>query len=193
MRHAHVPFVLGMQDAEQLRAMYGHSDAKIMLAQPATRVFFKPNEIDTAREISAQLGQGTRIDLSKMSLYPRKLMAPEEVLTLDSERAISFLPEGSPVKLWKIMPGSYHHLAEDPPLPDPVTVDESLVDEPPLDPALAEAVQAEFPGLFDEPKTELEEAKLIQQQSSEYNKNMGKFKRERARKIADKIKSEQPE
>jgi type IV secretory pathway TraG/TraD family ATPase VirD4 len=188
MRHAHVPFVLGMQDAEQLRAMYGHSDAKIMLAQPATRVFFKPNEIDTAREISAQLGQGTRVDLGKMSLYARKLMAPEEVLTLDSQRAICFLPEGPPVRLWKIMPGSYQHLAADPPLPEPIVVDESLVNEPKLDSSIVEAVQQEFPKLFEEPKTEAEEAKLLQNQNDAFNKNIGQFKRERARKIADKIK-----
>jgi type IV secretory pathway TraG/TraD family ATPase VirD4 len=191
MRHAHVPFVLGMQDAEQLRAMYGHSDAKIMLAQPATRVFFKPNEIDTAREISAQLGQGTRVDVSKMSLYPRKLMLPEEVLTLDPQRAVCFLPEGPPVRLWKIMPGSYQHLAADPPMPEPVEVDESLVNEPAANQSMVEKVKEHYPKLFEEPATELEEAKLLQKQNDTFDKGTGRFKRERARKIADRIKKEE--
>ncbi|HEY9790860.1 MAG TPA: type IV secretory system conjugative DNA transfer family protein [Candidatus Obscuribacterales bacterium] len=185
MRHAHVPMVLGMQDVEQLKNVYGQSDAKIIFSQPATRIFFKPNEIQTAREISNQLGQGTRVDLAKMSVYPRKLLAPEEVMTLDENRAVCFLPSGSPIQVTKIKPGSYESAAGTPPLPEAVEVDESLTGKLQPDPDMISNAKKEFPKLLTEPATDHEQSELLAKQNDELKRNFGDFKRQRAQKIAD--------
>jgi hypothetical protein len=193
LRHAHVPIVMGIQDVEQLRAVYGQSDAKIVFSQPATRVFFKPNEIDTATVISKQLGKGSVPDLTTMRVYPRQLMAPEEVLTLDEQRAICFTPTTRNLKLWRIMPGTYGHCAGEPPLPKPVPVDDSLIKREKVDQEMVSSAQRDFPDLFDEPATEKEEDQLRARQNGALNKNIGEFKRRRSRKIVDRIKREKSE
>ena len=186
MRHAHIPMVLGMQDVEQLRSVYGSSDSKIIFSQPATRIFFKPNELDTAREISNQLGQGTRVDMAKMTVYPRKLLAPEEVMTLDENRAICFLPSGAPVQVWKIKPGTYQAAADTPPLPDPVEVDESL-EKPEPDSQMVAAAKKDFPKLFSEPASDNESDQLLRDQNEQL-KRFADARKKKAQKIADEEK-----
>lgn len=55
MRHDRIPAVLGVQDIVQLELLYD-KHAKLFVSQPATRIFFKPNDVDDAKKISDMLG-----------------------------------------------------------------------------------------------------------------------------------------
>jgi type IV secretory pathway TraG/TraD family ATPase VirD4 len=56
IRHDNVPAVLGVQDYIQLELKYDR-EAKLLISQPGTRIFFKPNDLETAKNISAMLGE----------------------------------------------------------------------------------------------------------------------------------------
>lgn len=186
MRHAHVPMVLGMQDTEQLRKVYGMQDAKIILAQPATRLFFKPNELTTARDISQQLGRGTKHEQSangQFRFYARDLMMPDEVMSFSKQHAICFLPEGKPIKVAKLMPELYDRLiVRDPPLKPPVEFSDDLVYpvETSQSIEMKKAAKKQAPGLFEEPK---DFDQTLRQQNDKLEKNQGKLVRSRAKDI----------
>lgn len=100
IRHSHVGAVLGIQDYIQLDELYGDKRAKIIFGQPATRVFFRPNDFRTAEEIAKLLGKKTAEDLSinsRCEVYSRRLerwlLTPQELLGLDETRLVARVPD----------------------------------------------------------------------------------------------------
>lgn len=100
IRHAHVGAVLGIQDYIQLDELYGDKRAKIIFGQPATRVFFKPNDFRTAEEIAKLLGKKTAEDItinSRCEVFTRKierwLLTPQELMGLDEGSIIARVPD----------------------------------------------------------------------------------------------------
>lgn len=67
IRHRGIGVTLGFQNVVQLSSVYGNDNAKMFLSQPVTRIFLKPNDLDTAQAISEQLGVKTH--------YERKITA----------------------------------------------------------------------------------------------------------------------
>lgn len=192
LRHAHIPITLGFQDVEQLRKVYGPQDAKIILSQPATRVFFKPNDDETALKISNQLGTATRRDFARSIVYPRKLMTPDEVQSLPEERAICFLPGTRPVKFWRLLPGEYQdRCIKPPPLRDPIRVDDAIVPEaePTIDlqPGAQEQVKGDYPGLFQQPQTVQQQDDLMARANQKRREKGSKYTRQRAKEILDRM------
>jgi len=55
IRHDKIPVVLGVQDFGQLEDLYKH-EAKHFFTQTAVKIFFKPNDPETAKQISLMLG-----------------------------------------------------------------------------------------------------------------------------------------
>ncbi len=192
MRHARIPLVLGFQDTEQLMKVYGQQDGKIIFRQPATRIFFRPNDEETARGISNQLGQGTKKDHLRGNLYARKLMTPEEILGLHQNRAICMLPSTRPVKAWRLMPEIYDQFTNgQPPLSEPAQIDDRIVEllsyETPELKSAVESVKEEHPAVLDEPKTPVEQDDLINEQNKNRRLQDGGYKRNRARLILDRV------
>lgn len=100
IRHSHVGAVLGIQDYIQLDELYGEKRAKIIFGQPATRVFFKPNDFRTAEEIAKLLGKKTAEDVtinSRCEVFSRRmerwLLTPQELLGLDEGKIIARVPD----------------------------------------------------------------------------------------------------
>lgn len=100
IRHSHVGAVLGIQDYIQLDELYGDKRAKIIFGQPATRVFFKPNDFRTAEEIAKLLGKKTAEDISinsRCEIFTRRLerwlLTPQELLGLDETSLIARVPD----------------------------------------------------------------------------------------------------
>lgn len=100
IRHSEVGAVLGIQDYLQLEELYGDKRAKILFGQPATRVFFKPNDLRTAEEISKLLGKKTAEEVTinnRCEIHTRRferfLLTPQEVLGLDQSQLIARLPD----------------------------------------------------------------------------------------------------
>lgn len=195
MRHARIPLVLGFQDTEQLMKVYGQQDGKIIFRQPATRIFFRPNDEETARGISSQLGQGTRKDHQRGNLYARKLMTPEEVLGLNQDRAVCLLPSTRPVKAWRLMPQMYEQQTKDPPpLCEPAQIDDRIVEllnyQTEEFTSAVESVKEENPRVLDEPKSPVEQDNLLNKQNKNRRFRSGEFSRNRVRSILDRVKPE---
>jgi hypothetical protein len=116
MRHDKIPVVLGVQDLIQLDNTYG-PEAKTLRSQPSTRIFFKPNDPDTAIVLSKALGEYVREEATvtstgqiQKSKERKMLLTPDELLNLGAvdERAqvsdrptmICFLPSTRPAILY---------------------------------------------------------------------------------------------
>lgn len=104
IRHRKIPAMLGIQDFVQLRKAYGNDDAALLFGQPGTKIFFKPNDIETAKKISEALGQKTIVD-RKMTTsghmnereLGRPLLSASELMALDPSKAIAFTPATPPI------------------------------------------------------------------------------------------------
>lgn len=123
IRHSEVGAVLGIQDYLQLDELYGDKRAKILFGQPATRVFFKPNDIRTADEIAKLLGKKTAEDTninSRCELNTRRferwLLTPQEILGLDESQLIARIPDLKyPIQMSRIPMESFKDKADLPP------------------------------------------------------------------------------
>lgn len=192
MRHARIPLVLGFQDTEQLMKVYGQQDGKIIFRQPATRIFFRPNDEETARGISSQLGQGTKKDHLRGTLYARKLMTPEEVIGLNQNRAICMLPSTRPIKAWRLMPQMYESATTGtPPLSEPAEIDDRIVEllayKTEEFESAVQSVMEETPRVLDEPKTPLEQDNLLNKQNKNRRFRNGEYQRNRTKTMLDRI------
>lgn len=103
IRHDKIPCVLGIQDYIQLEMLY-QKEAPLFLSQPGTRVFFRPNDQQTAERISKGLGivEETRRKITSSGQihddkdkYP--LLSLDELLNLDPTNLIAFTPKTRPV------------------------------------------------------------------------------------------------
>lgn len=103
IRHDRIPCVLGIQDYIQLE-MLCQKEAPLFLSQPGTRVFFRPNDEQTAERISKGLGivEETRRKITssgrihdEKDKYP--LLSLDELLNLDPTNLVAFTPRTRPV------------------------------------------------------------------------------------------------
>ena len=123
-----------------------------------------------------RLGAGFGLSIGALACY---------VFWVNENRAVCFLPAGSPLQVTKIKPGSYESAAGPPPLPAPVEVDDSLIAERQPDWEMIAQAKKEFPKLLTEAMSDEEQNELMSKQNSELQRNYGDFKRQRAERIAD--------
>jgi type IV secretion system protein VirD4 len=135
IRHRKISALLGFQDYMQLEITYGRDPGKILWRQPATRVFFKPNDLETAKRISEELGIETYYERTISSSgqiqekeFGRPLMNPGEILAMGDQRGLVFTPKTGPLKLktyaWQQF---VEEMAMPPPVREPLQVDERLI------------------------------------------------------------------
>lgn len=118
LRHDGLPVMLGVQDFQQLKLIY-KDEAALLISQPATKIFFKPGDHETARRISDMLGQAIEESQQKVTssghlkdnVEKTPLLSMEELLNLGTidERTsvveagkphmVVFLPETRPAKV----------------------------------------------------------------------------------------------
>ncbi|MCW5824201.1 MAG: type IV secretory system conjugative DNA transfer family protein [Cyanobacteria bacterium TGS_CYA1] len=134
IRHRNIPAMLGFQDYVQLRKVYGDDDATLLFSQPGTRFVFRPRDNTTARKVSDALGSKTIIERKVTSSghinereFARKLMSPDEVMSLEKGKAIVFTPSTNPILLQSFTWQDYKEaIAFDPPDLRTLDVDEEL-------------------------------------------------------------------
>ncbi len=105
---------LGFQDFGQLIDSYGENRGKVILRQPATRIFFRQNDHVIAQEISHKLGKETicepkLLDGGKMDEREigRDLLTPDEIIHLSEDQMIVFTSKTRQVLLDKFPYGKY--------------------------------------------------------------------------------------
>ena len=136
IRHDKIPCVLGIQDYIQLEILY-QKEAPLFLSQPGTRVFFRPNDQQTAERISKGLGivEETRRKItSSGQIHDEKdkhsLLSLDELMNLDPSNLIAFTPKTRPVMRKALSWQDYVHETDEneypPPKRSPLEVDERL-------------------------------------------------------------------
>lgn len=136
IRHDKIPCVLGIQDYIQLEMLY-QKEAPLFLSQPGTRIFFRPNDQQTAERISKGLGivEETRRKITssgqihdEKDKYP--LLSLDELLNLDATNLIAFTPKTRPVLRkalnWQDYEAETSERDYPPPKRSELVVDESL-------------------------------------------------------------------
>lgn len=149
IRHDKIPAILGIQDFVQLENLY-RNEAKLLISQPAAKVFFKPNDFETAKKISEMLGNKIVSDsrvTSAGQLRDAKdkepLLSVDDLLNLgaideSSEETeggkpnmIVFLPGTRPVQVRALSWQDYQEQTDPEKYPPPeralIEVDETLV------------------------------------------------------------------
>jgi type IV secretion system protein VirD4 len=103
IRHDKIPCVLGIQDYIQLEMLY-QKEAPLFLSQPGTRVFFRPNDQQTAERISKGLGiveERRRKITSSGQIHEERdrypLLSLDELLNLNPAQLVAFTPRTRPV------------------------------------------------------------------------------------------------
>jgi type IV secretory pathway TraG/TraD family ATPase VirD4 len=135
LRHDKLPVVLGVQDYIQLELRYDR-EAKLLVSQPGTRIFFRPNDLETAQKICAMLGEaiteGTRLS-SNGQLHEKEkkepLLSPDSLLNLSPVSTacgaslptmIAMLPGTRPVQVAAFHWSEYAHFADAAAFPLPI-------------------------------------------------------------------------
>lgn len=97
VRKTGLAFCLGFQDVGQVYKIYRNDEAPIILSQPGTRIFLRPNDLRSAEYISNQLGPMTVVERfhnhsgqEETRTKRRDLMLPSEVQALPDSKAIVF-------------------------------------------------------------------------------------------------------
>lgn len=158
IRHDKIPCVLGIQDYIQLELLY-EKEAPLFLSQPGTRIFFRPNDQQTADRISKGLGiveEIRRKITSSGQIHDEKdkypLLSLDELLNLDPTNLIAFTPKTRPVMKkalsWQDYEAETNEKEYALPKRSELQVDEELTrrDRPKEKPSIREPVQrAESP------------------------------------------------
>lgn len=102
IRHDKIPCVLGIQDYVQLKNLY-QEEAPLFLSQPGTRIFFRPNDLETAERISKGLGEVREVIRkveSSGAIREEKdkyfLLSLDDLINLENEKLIAFTPSTRP-------------------------------------------------------------------------------------------------
>ncbi|MGH9554139.1 MAG: TraM recognition domain-containing protein, partial [Terriglobales bacterium] len=113
LRHNNLPAALGLQDYSQAERLYQET-ATLIAGQPATRIYFKPQQLAQAKIISEALGKETyyerRVDSDCKIVEDeigRDLMTPGAVMALKDGHTITFLPKGPPLMMKLFAPGDH--------------------------------------------------------------------------------------
>lgn len=136
LRHDGIPVVLGIQDYVQLELTY-EREAPLFLSQPATRIFFRPNDLKTAQNISRGLGTAEEFKVNVTSSghlnedsQKKPLLSAEDLLALDTEDIVVFLPKTYPARMKAFSWADYCELTDEERYPAPerryVEVNEGL-------------------------------------------------------------------
>jgi len=114
--------ILGFQNYSQLEQVYSRAEAKIIIDQPATQVYFKQKTFQEARDLSEAIGR-TTVEEATVSdsgrvqefVQGRHLITPDELISLNKE-VIVFTADTKPLKLALTDPLAYEQaLSYDPP------------------------------------------------------------------------------
>ena len=134
IRHKHIGAAFGIQDEQQLKIVYDQ-EAPFFFSQPATKVFFKPQELSLAIRLRDWLGrttiakQSTKGGQVSTSFHERFLQSADELMGMDETQMLVFLPGTKPAKLPFISWKQYaaHTKNFSPPRRPAIEVDESIV------------------------------------------------------------------
>lgn len=105
IRKNKIGLILGFQNYAQLEEVYSRTEAKIIIDQPATQVYFKQKTFKEARELSEAIGR-TTVEEATVSdsgrvqefVHGRQLITPDELISLNKE-VIVFTPDTRPLRL----------------------------------------------------------------------------------------------
>ncbi|MBX9724304.1 MAG: type IV secretory system conjugative DNA transfer family protein [Candidatus Obscuribacterales bacterium] len=134
IRHKHIGAAFGIQDEQQLKLAYDQ-EAPLFFSQPATKVFFKPQELSLAIRLRDWLGrttipkQTTKGGQVSTSFHERFLQSADELMSMDETKMLVFLPGTKPAKLPFISWKQYAAYTKkfSPPSRPAIEVDESIV------------------------------------------------------------------
>jgi len=150
LRHDGISLTFGCQDYKQLENVYG-SEAPLFASQPAIRIIFPPNDLESAERTSRALGikeeRITTVTSSGQLIEKterRPVMPAEELTRMKPGEILVFTPVAPPVILQALSWRDYKEETDEekhpPPYPPPLDVDESL-----LSSRLAETETAQEP------------------------------------------------
>jgi len=104
IRRREISCMLGIQDYRQLENVYTKDKAGIIITQVGTRVFFRPRDFKTAKEVSDGLGYQTILDkkfTDRGSLQEREmgrpLMTASELMEIQTDKVLVLTPSTPPV------------------------------------------------------------------------------------------------
>jgi type IV secretory pathway TraG/TraD family ATPase VirD4 len=122
IRKNKIGLILGFQNHSQLEQVYSRTEAKIIIDQPATQVYFKQKTFKEARDLSEAIGR-TTVEEATVSdsgrvqefVHGRQLITPDELISLNKE-VIIFTADTKPLRLPLTEPLAYEQaLSYDPP------------------------------------------------------------------------------
>lgn len=121
IRKAKISLVLGFQNYFQLERVYSQNEARIIIDQPATQIYFRQKNFHEARVLSEALGKTTVEEVTVSDsgrvqefIQGRALATPEELINL-KDQVIVFTNDTWPLKLPLSSPVAYQHALEYPP------------------------------------------------------------------------------
>lgn len=123
IRKNKIGLILGFQNYAQLEQVYSRQEAKIIIDQPATQVYFKQKTFQEARDLSEAIGRTTIEDATVSDsgrvqefIQGRHLITPDELISLNKE-VIVFTADTAPLRLPLTEPLAYEQaLSYDPPV-----------------------------------------------------------------------------
>jgi type IV secretory pathway TraG/TraD family ATPase VirD4 len=113
IRKNEIGLILGFQNHSQLEQVYSRTEAKIIIDQPATQVYFKQKTFKEARDLSEAIGR-TTVEEATVSdsgrvqefVHGRQLITPDELISLNKE-VIIFTADTKPLRLPLTEPLAY--------------------------------------------------------------------------------------
>lgn len=128
IRKAKISLVLGFQNYHQLERVYSQNEARIIIDQPATQIYFRQKNFHEARVLSDALGKTTIEEVTVSDsgrvqefIQGRALATPEELINL-KDQVIAFTNDTWPLKLPVASPVAYQLAMEYPPPERPIHV-----------------------------------------------------------------------
>lgn len=148
LRHDGISLTFGCQDYKQLENVYG-TEAPLFASQPAIRIVFPPNDLESAERTSRALGMKeeriTSVTSSGQLIETterRPVMPAEELTRMKPGDILVFTPVAPPVILQALSWRDYNEETNEekhpPPYPPPLDVDESLLSTREAEPEAAQ-------------------------------------------------------
>jgi len=104
IRRRHISCALGVQDFKQMDSVYRRDKADIIRSQLGTRIFFRPRNIRTAKEISESLGNKTVSDRRLLDSghvqereVGRPLFAASDLMAMRADELLVMTPSTGPL------------------------------------------------------------------------------------------------
>lgn len=104
IRRREISCMLGVQDYRQLESVYGRDKAGIIMTQVGTRVFFRPRDFKTAKEVSEGLGHQTILEqkfnergVMQEREMGRPLMTASELMEIPTDKVLVLTPSTPPI------------------------------------------------------------------------------------------------